>query len=198
MYIFQIVSQLPGIKDIFVRTLTPVVFETITDPCISGWCGREVLRTFNVLVQNSDKKMRHELIEKQNLIHLYRYIALFAHFFESASFRCKLVDLLSVCGDYDYQTSIVECIFRMCSRKQIEEYSKDLIPEDVNLNNAFLAINNETFYSDVRTFLNIINEKSQSVYSIVCTDVLLDNMSLPGPMVIAYVSVQFHLSNIVV
>lgn len=173
-------------KNIFVRTLAPVVFETITYPGIDGWCGREIIKKFNIIIQNSDKEMRHALIAENNLMHLCVIIMLlqtvFLFIFTFFN-RCKLVDLLSVCGDYEYQLGIMECIFRMCSKQQIEEYSKDLIPEDENLLKAFLAINNETFYNDVRRFLNIVNEKTMGVYSVICEQVLLDGVSVSGPEV---------------
>lgn len=62
---------MPGIKTVLVRKLAPVVFETVSDPSINGWCGNEILRAFNIIIQNSDKNMRNELIADNNLMHLY-------------------------------------------------------------------------------------------------------------------------------
>lgn len=76
----------------------------------------------------------------------------------------------------------------MCSREQLREYSEDLIPEDEELREAFLAINSSSFDCDVRKFLDILNEKSKNVYSVVCEQVLIDNISLPGPKVTLHVS----------
>lgn len=71
----------------------------------------------------------------------------------------------------------------MCSREMLRKHRIDLIPEDDKLRKSFLKIRNETFDRDVRTFLNILNEKSKSVYSIICENILLDDVPLVGPLV---------------
>lgn len=71
----------------------------------------------------------------------------------------------------------------MCSREILTKHGKDLIPEDDKLCKSFLQIRNQTFDRDVRTFLNMLNEKSKTVYSIICDNVLLDDVSLVGPQV---------------
>lgn len=63
------------------------------------------------------------------------------------------------------------------------KYSKELIPEDDEMRKAFVDINKESFDQDVRKFLNIVNEKSKNVYSVICDDVLIDDIKLPGPYV---------------
>lgn len=77
----------------------------------------------------------------------------------------------------------MECIFRMCTKEMLMKHSSELIPENRELCKKLTDIDNKTFDLDIRTFLNILNEKSKNVYSIVCDEVILDDVSLNGPFV---------------
>lgn len=88
------------------------------------------------------------------------------------------MDLLSTCGDYEHQVTILENIFRMCSLEQIKSYSYDLFPEEKNLGERLAAIRAETFDSDVRMFLTALNRRKTGVFSIVSRLIVLDNMEV--------------------
>lgn len=95
------------------------------------------------------------------------------------NFRYKLVDMLSVCGDYEYQEAIMEIIFRMCSPQQIEKYTSALFPEDKQLQQTFLRITRNNFESDIRLFLNRINSKSLKIFTILSRAILFNDKKLP-------------------
>lgn len=86
------------------------------------------------------------------------------------------MDLLSTCGDYEHQATILENIFRMCSPEQIKSYSWDLFPEAKDLGERFAAIKGETFDIDIRVFLTKLNHNSTGVFSIAGELIRMDNV----------------------
>lgn len=94
------------------------------------------------------------------------------------------MDFLSTCGDYEYEVMILKTIFDMCSHTQIRKRSRELFPEAECLENAFVEIGDADFdLGAVRRFLNLLNNKSQKVFSVKCLSVYLDDRVQPLPSV---------------
>lgn len=62
---------MPGMKDIFIETVAPTVFKTITDPWINDLYGKEILEHFNLCLRGSDKVTRAKIITNNNSMYLY-------------------------------------------------------------------------------------------------------------------------------
>ncbi|XP_057659262.1 uncharacterized protein LOC130895746 isoform X1 [Diorhabda carinulata] len=88
----------------------------------------------------------------------------------------KLFDVLGIYGDYDFQALILEVIFHTINIKELENLSKELIPEAEQLRKEFLNINIETFDETTREFLNSYNEKCNKIFSICCQNVVLGSI----------------------
>lgn len=88
----------------------------------------------------------------------------------------KLVDVLSIYGDYDFQALVLEVIFRTTNKNELTDLSKQLIPESKQLRKEFLNINIESFDETTRNFLNSFNERGNKIFSIHCQNVILGSI----------------------
>lgn len=94
-----------------------------------------------------------------------------------------MVDNLTSYGDYELQLTIIEAIFRLYGKTEINKRLKDLIPESEELSQTFADINPSTFDEDCRLFLNNINQKHEKIFSIICDSVLVGNTVCEQPTV---------------
>lgn len=92
------------------------------------------------------------------------------------------------CGDYEYQASLLETIFRICQGNLIKLFAADFFPGTESLQHAFVKFDIKNFDNATRTFLNIVNKVFQNVYSFVAGEILLDNENVIPPMV----SIEFN------
>lgn len=94
-----------------------------------------------------------------------------------------MVDSISIFSDYDFQTILIETIFRMYGKPLITSKLKDIIPESQELGQTLAEINSSTFDEDVRTFLNTLNTSTQKMFSIVCHSIKMGDIICEAPMV---------------
>lgn len=106
----------------------------------------------------------------------------------------KIVDSISTYGDYDFQVTLIEALFRMYGKNAIMSKLTDLIPESQELSESFANINGDTFDEDVRRFLNTLNQSSKKVFSIVCSAIFLGNTKCGQPMVSKTEHIYFCVS----
>ncbi|XP_064095164.1 uncharacterized protein LOC135207355 isoform X2 [Macrobrachium nipponense] len=105
------------------------------------------------------------------------------------SFFCKkLPKMLTYVGDYDFQASIVEAVFRMTNsefrRREVTKWFPKL---DCRIHSLFIRI--KDFDPDVRRFLNAYNKclgPDQLVFSIPCDSVSMGQVALVKPKVATY------------
>lgn len=90
------------------------------------------------------------------------------------TFSYKLIDLLGVYGDYDFQVLIIKIIFRTFETHKYE--ITELIPESEDLQNKFLEITMENIDCSTRTFLNGLNQISQKIFSVKCQTIRLGSI----------------------
>lgn len=98
-------------------------------------------------------------------------------------FRLKLIDSLSTFFDYDFQVLLIDVIFNLYGKIFINAKLKALFPESKMLCQTFAKINLISFEKDVRSFLNILNESSGKIHSIICKSMKLDNVTCKAPEV---------------
>ncbi|KAK7043822.1 Synaptonemal complex protein, partial [Halocaridina rubra] len=100
----------------------------------------------------------------------------------------KLPYVLRNAGDYDFQTNIVEAIFRMTSSAQRAKMVTKWFPY-VDCTTHALFIRIIDFDPDCRHFLNSLNKslgKHQGVFSIPCEKACIGQIELLKPQVASY------------
>lgn len=133
-----------------------------------------LLKTLNNILLGSDTRYRTEFVEK-NLIIWYFYV--YSPCYEKLHvlhFSCKLCDIICSCGDYMYQTVLLETLFRLCNDACLKQYSKDLFPEADALQAHIIEIDRNYFDRDCRIFLNALNQIFRNVYSVEADYVILE------------------------
>lgn len=89
-------------------------------------------------------------------------------------FRCKLIDVLDTCGDYVLQQLVLQIVLKAIDKSKIEQYCRQLFPENVVFQNKFLGLlmNKANYETELRNFLNCVNLKHKHVVSIFCNNVI--------------------------
>ncbi|XP_050506801.1 uncharacterized protein LOC114327608 [Diabrotica virgifera virgifera] len=86
----------------------------------------------------------------------------------------KLVDTLSIYGDYDFQSLVLELILKTCIKKDLKKILNDLFPESEELRTKFSEISPRKFDSTARSFLQVLNCRTNAIFSICCEKVMID------------------------
>ena len=68
----------------------------------------------------------------------------------------SLVDGLYLCGDYDFQVTIIETLLKVTNKSIRQQVVKEWFPNYVKVQSLFLRI--KDFETDCRNFLNLLNE----------------------------------------
>ncbi|GJQ76450.1 putative synaptonemal complex protein 2-like [Trypoxylus dichotomus] len=157
------IRLIPELVNKFAEEITVPILENITDPSIKIVCAKELIRSYNIIVASSEKSVREKLA---NTSRLYLF---------------KLADLLCSCGDYEYQTCLVETIFRICPIDFIKAYASEFFPGTESLQQALIKFDVKNFDNSVRIFLRLVNNIFGNVYSFVADDILLDNVNIIPP-----------------
>ncbi|XP_050498467.1 titin-like isoform X3 [Diabrotica virgifera virgifera] len=159
-YFNHITDMIPAeVQEEFLRQGTRLVFDYVLEENTENWCiKKELLRFFNDTSLDCKRKVKHDIVDKLPQIYLL-----------------KLVDSVTSCADYDLQAVILELIFRMYSQRIIHSKLYELIPESEELTSLFSQIKAVTFDEDLKKFLNTLNAKYDKVFTLLCTDIILDN-----------------------
>ncbi|KAK9703712.1 hypothetical protein QE152_g29161 [Popillia japonica] len=165
MKVIGYVGDQSSLVNKFVDGITVPIFEHITDPSIKIICAVELIQVYNNIIRNCNKSVKEKLANSGARIYLY-----------------KLADVLCSCGDYEYQASLLETIFRICQGNLIKLFAADFFPGTESLQHAFVKFDIKNFDNATRTFLNIVNKVFQNVYSFVAGEILLDNENVIPPM----------------
>ncbi|XP_072379097.1 uncharacterized protein [Diabrotica undecimpunctata] len=159
---FEIVKEMISteIKEEFLQEGTQIIFDYVLEENTENWCvKKELLRFFNDVSSDCTRNVRHGIVNK--LPHIYLF---------------KLMDSITSCADYELQTVILETIFRMYSQSIIRSKLKELIPESEELTSLFSQIKAITFDEDIKKFLDTLNAKYDKVFTVLCTDIIIDNI----------------------
>ncbi|KAL3273491.1 hypothetical protein HHI36_014932 [Cryptolaemus montrouzieri] len=147
----------------FIKKLSIPIFEILIDPELQPWIAKEILRVHSDSVRCSDKAVRRSVIQQKGSYYMGR-----------------LLDLIPF-GDYEFQSMIVEIMYRMCKREELYEMEKMLCFKNDELRNAFLTIDTRQFDVDTRLFLNVVNNMEKNVISLLCYQVYFDDILLEAP-----------------
>ncbi|KAG5877406.1 hypothetical protein JTB14_035644 [Gonioctena quinquepunctata] len=169
----------PELKNVFVKHVTKRILDIVIEEGANTWCmKRELLKTFNFCVKNSDKIVRYNTVKELSDMYIF-----------------KMVDSISSYGDYDLQLTVIETVFRMYGKETINRRLKELIPESQELSQTFAEIKPTTFDIDVRVFLTEINKNSGKLFSIICESIRIGEITCTPPTGIAEgIWVDFNLS----
>lgn len=89
------------------------------------------------------------------------------------------------CGDYDYQVLLLELLFRMCTKRQINQFANDFFPEAANIADSLRNLDRNNFDAASRIFLNTLNSQREdeelSILSIKSQFVRLGQISVTSP-----------------
>ncbi|CAG9827661.1 unnamed protein product [Diabrotica balteata] len=88
----------------------------------------------------------------------------------------KLVDTLSIYGDYDFQSLILELILKTCTDQELRKILNALFPESEELRTKFSKISAQKFDSTVRDFLQVLNRRTKTIFSIYCEKVIIGDI----------------------
>ncbi|CAH1112121.1 unnamed protein product [Psylliodes chrysocephalus] len=154
-----------NLRNEFVKNVTELIFDIIIEENADYWCiKKELLKKFNSWVSQTSHDIKLQIVTGLSQMYL-----------------CKMVDNLTSYGDYELQLTIIEAIFRLYGKTEINKRLKDLIPESEELSQTFADINPSTFDEDCRLFLNNINQKHEKIFSIICDSVLVGNTVCEQP-----------------
>ncbi|XP_021350946.1 uncharacterized protein LOC110448822 [Mizuhopecten yessoensis] len=157
----------PTVKSEVVSSCIVQILELITRGDVSFGFKVEILKLTNVLLENCPNSTKESLLTH-------------------AVFEKLIVKFgrqLDTVGDYEYQVGLIECLFRIIPKKFRLKYGK-LLFSDALLLEQFLAIKDQDFETDCRTFLNDYNSdasQKQRVRSIPCISAFLGDRELKKP-----------------
>ncbi|XP_066940680.1 synaptonemal complex protein 2-like [Macrobrachium rosenbergii] len=127
-------------------------------------------------------KELNEFLKLPSLPQRFHFRSTVKHYFK------KLPKMLTHVGDYDFQASIVEAVFRMTnSEYRRREVTKWFPKLDCKIHSLFIRIRD--FDPDVRRFLNAYNKclgPDQLVFSFPCDCVSMGQVALVKPKVATY------------
>lgn len=64
---FQDISTLPNIKNPFVQNCMLPILERVIDPSTDLWFGKDLLKTFNDIIKNSDETFRINFVNENTI-----------------------------------------------------------------------------------------------------------------------------------
>ncbi|XP_025835376.1 uncharacterized protein LOC108738828 isoform X2 [Agrilus planipennis] len=153
---------LDNLRTDFIEYLSPAILlrlEKIEPP----WFFKILMKTFKECLQHTVRKKRHGI------------------FIDNLTKFCTLANIICSCGDFSYQATLIEIIFRVGSSEQIKQYAGYLFPQSTEIKNALLNVKLDNFDVHLRAVQNAINTKFKTIFSIKCTSVFLDGIAVTKP-----------------
>ncbi|KAM9285203.1 synaptonemal complex protein 2 [Morus bassanus] len=140
----------------------------IADVRISIFVQQEVVRKFNLMLDNTPRDARKKLFSTKEM------------FLVMSNMGKRILDA----GDYDLQVAITEALCRMISEKQRGELACQWFSMEF-VSSAFKGIKDSEFETDCRKFLNQVNGMlgdKRRVFTYPCLSAALDKYELPIPL----------------
>lgn len=181
-----------------VEHITSPILEHVSDPSIKTTCAKELIRSYNTIIKNCDKSLKEKITNSGSLIHLYVSCYRRSIFNENVNtnFRYKLADILCSCGDYEYQSSLLETIFRLCPSNLIGTQAAEFFPGAESLQQALVKVDIKDFDNAIRQFLIVANRLFGNVYSFIAADILLDDINVLPPLVSILINLTYRLTDL--
>ncbi|KAK4884634.1 hypothetical protein RN001_000905 [Aquatica leii] len=141
------ISKTEDVKDWYIPLIAISLLQMIIRPDIPKWFNIELIKIFNAAIKDIDEHLRYRLV-KENCYHF-----------------CKLIDELSVYGDFEYQMLLLETIFSVFTDELVQRFAHDLFPESEILKKSFCKIKRDNLFYEIRKFLNVLNSRVKCVLS---------------------------------
>lgn len=130
---------------------------------------KEAIRKFNMILEKCPKGLKKDskILRSQ----------------EAADIMTKIVSNILSGGDYDFQTALMEAIFRMATSEQRKHLADRWFPM-AHVSALFVKLKDSEFETDCRKFLNMVNGMkgdNKSIFSYPCLDVHLGKTELLMP-----------------